>query len=598
MGLSEKTMINDFFNSFPREEIIKILSSIDTKISSLHTISSKDFLYFNKLLKQYYSNIKEISNANNVISLFINTDLPTIKNEIKDKNGMQLQLLGEAANNNNKIIDILTRVYSSTELLVVPVNNFKQNLITLKYILANLKLHLNYVKLVNGEELQKSILIIEGSIENIYKQIETVALKTESISKKIVKLKSDTCNNKDEDNSELKKELKSNFKRISFDDYLHENYVINLNTRTQKCFAYMGEVITNIQFHDIIRQKMEHIQTSQNDLIKELSSINQESANDESQLNLILKIPEITDIQVAQLLYTNKDYQTSIEKITNQLIEVSNEMIGLNTIYNSIHENTFKFEDNYITQITITQTAFEDFFEKLEKNWDNTISEGQQLKADYENFKSDYNSLFLNEKLLRQEVKNFEKLIRTNGEGFGNELMRRLKDLFSNLQINSNSLKTHLNKTTYDINSLTNIIDSFKPQSENYYISNDSIKSMTDKSLEIKQKTKEFASLSTNISDEITRSLKKIEYYSFFKTTVEEIVSSLNQINKTVNYDSLKDILGDNKEYLEKIEMLYTMKSERDIHEKLVGSDMSANEILNDQSSSSYDIDDNDIELF
>ena len=51
------------------------------------------------------------------------------------------------------------------------------------------------------------------------------------------------------------------------------------------------EVITNIQFHDIIRQKMEHIQTSQSDLIKELNTINQTSENNENQLSLF-DLPE------------------------------------------------------------------------------------------------------------------------------------------------------------------------------------------------------------------------------------------------------------------------------------------------------------------
>lgn len=598
MSLSEKTMINDFFKNFPRKDIIDTLSSIDAKISSLHTISSKDFLYFNKLLKQYYSNIKEISSANNEIAIFINSEVPKAKDEIKSKNTMQLQLLSEVDGNTNRIIELLTSIYSSIELLIVPVNNFKQNLITLKYILANLKLHLNYIKLINGDKLRKSILIIEESIERIYKQIESIVLKNESISKQIITIRNGFYDNKNLDNSEFKKKLKNGLKKISFDDYVHENYVINLNNGTQKCFAYMGEVITNIQFHDIIRQKMEHIQTSQSDLIKELNTINQTSENNENQLNLILKIPKITDIQVAQLLYTNKDYQTSIEKITNQLIEVSNEMIGLNSIYNSIHDNTFKFEDNFISQIDITQNTFEDFFEKLIKNWTKTTTNGQQLKEDYKTFKGDYNALFVNEKTLRKEVENFETLIRANGKGFGKELMRRLKDLFSNLQINSNSLKTHLNKTTHDINSAVDIVNNFQPQKKNYYISPDSIKNLSDKSIEIKQKTQSYAQLSTDISDEITRSLKKIEYYTYFKTTVEDIVSSLNIINKIVNYDSLKSILGDNKEYLDKIEMQYTMKSERDIHEKLIESDVDANDLINEKLDSSYDLDDNDIELF
>ena len=128
MSLSEKNMINEFFQNFPREEIIETLGGIDSKISSLHTISSKDFLYFNKLLKQYYSDIKNISDANNTISVFLNSDLPKIKEDIKGVNSMQLQLITDSDTNNNRILELLSNIYSSIELLVVPVNSFKQNL--------------------------------------------------------------------------------------------------------------------------------------------------------------------------------------------------------------------------------------------------------------------------------------------------------------------------------------------------------------------------------------------------------------------------------------------------------------------------------------
>jgi len=601
MGKVDNNILNNFLKSFPRNEIINKLSDIDTKISSLHTISSKDFLYFNKLLKQYYKNIKDISDANSVISVFINNDLPAIKSDINDKNAMQVKLIGETDSNINNVIDLLTQIYSSIDLLVVPFNNFKQNLITLKYILANLKLHLNYVELSNKNELQKSVESIESSIEKIYNQIEKIDTNTESVSKQITHLKNNTCLIENLSSSKLNNEIRKAiniFKKISSDSYLPESFVSDLNSRTQKCFAYMGEVITNIQYHDIIRQKMEHIQTSQNELINEIKSINKSEQNTDDQLQLIVKIPEITDIQVAQLLYTNKDYQTSIEKITNQLIEVGNEMKALHSIYNSIHENAYKFDSNTINQIVAAQGVFSGYFEKLTENRKKATVKISQLKSDYNNLKNEYNTIFLNEKALRKEVHNFESLMRANGKNFGKELTRRIKDLFSDLQVNSNSLKTHLNSITQNIKFLTNIFDTFKPRSENYYIDNKSIDNLSDKTGQIKQKTKEYALLSTKISDEITLSLKKIEYYTYFKITVEEIVSLLNEINKIVNYDSLKSNLGDNKKYLKEIEKLYTMKSERDIHAKLTDTGKSVDELLNESDSIPYNIDDNDIELF
>ncbi|MDA3892019.1 MAG: hypothetical protein PF517_10195 [Salinivirgaceae bacterium] len=601
MTHNNSNIINEFLDNFPREKIVATLSSIDDKIGSLHTISSKDFLYFNKLLKQYYSNIKEISSANNAIAVFFNTDLPTIHQEIKEKNASQIQLLNDTDSNILKIQHYLTCIYSSFDLLVVPVNNFKQNLTTLKYILANLKLHLNYIDLKNAEELQKSISKIENGVEDIHNQLNNINLQSDSVLEQIIDLKNNSCLNENLNNTELKEELKkilNNYKRMSFGEYLPENLSNSLNNHTQKSFAYLGEVITNIQYHDIIRQKMEHIQSSQNELIKEINDIDLNKPSQDDQLNIIVKIPEITDIQVAQLLYTNKDYQTSIEKITNQLIEVGHEMKSMDKLYNSIHKNSQSFEDTFVNQIVVAQDVFEKHYQLLGTNWEESDTKIKNLDTDYNTLKINFNKLFQSEKTLRAEVRQFEKLIDANDKSFGIELMRRLSHLFSDIQINSNSLKTHLNNITQNLDFLLNIIKCFKPDIQNHYIENSSIEDLTEKSQEIKQKTKEYAKLSTHISDEITQSIKKIEYYTYFKETVEGIVSLLNTINQIVNYDSLKHILGDNKEYLNRIKDLYTMKSERDVHARLFDVGQNSEDKSSKDNESSYDMDDGDIELF
>ena len=590
---------NNFFDNFPAEEIINILVDIDNKIKSLHTFSSKDFMYFNKLLKQYYSHIKDISTANNIISVFISKNLPTIKEEVNTKNQQQINLLNNINKNQEKIIGLLMHIYSSFDMLVVPGNNFKQNLITLKYIMTNLKLHLNYVNLIDNEKLKKNIAVIKNIVETIYTQIDKIKTDTNDILKDILFLKDEICINKQRKNLQLKDELTNityKLNKLILDDFVNKNFVNDMNSSTQKCFAYMGEVITNIQYHDIIRQKMEHVQSSQSFLKKELSIIAKDKyANNNDRLNLIIKIPDITDIQVAQLLYTNKDYQISIEKITNQLIEVSNEMKFLNSIYLGINENTINFKEELITKIETLQTDLTSYYNKLTTCYDTAYVKSIELKEKYYNLKKEYNTLFSSEKELRKEVKNFELLLKENsGKIFEKELLNRLKYLFYNIQTNSNSIKTRLNSITNDINTLTHTSDKFKTE-KIININHNALKTLLDKIDEIKNKSQEYSKLSRTISSDITQSLKRIEYYTYFKETVEDIEQLLNKINSLINYDALREILVENKEYLEKIETFYTMKSEREIHNKVLGLDNNNSE----EKDSHYDnLNDNDIELF
>lgn len=600
MNNSKQSTIDNFLKQFPKDEIIETLNNIDTKISSLHTISSKDFLFFNTLLKEYYAKIKDISEANNSLSLFFSKNLPEITENIKDKNTTLKSYIDKSKSNNQKVIEFLSIIYASFDMVIVPFNNYKQNLITFKYILANLKLHLGYVNLSNNNELKHSVNSLEDHVDNISNQIDSIYNKTHEVSGSLIDLKEFALAAHEKNNEEVFDKLKNisnQIKKLSIEEYWPSNTTIDLTRRTQNCFANMGDVITNIQYHDIIRQKMEHIQSSQKTLVDGLNQIQSENDNQalENQLEFIVKIPEITDIQVAQLLYTNKDYQTSIEKITSKLISVGHEMKEVHNLYNTINLNIERFEDYFISDMVVSQNYFNDFAKSINASCANISAKFKGLFENYEHLKLDYNNIFNNEKSLRKEIKNFEKLIEVNGKQFGSELVKRLVQLLTDLQSNSNSLKTNLNNITTNYRSLNNLVSSFNCEDKIFEIGTEVLNKLESEAKETKNICKDFTKLSLNISEEIAQSLKKIEYYTFFKKTVEEIVQLLNDINTKVNYDSLSSIVGNNEEILKKIEQLYTMKSERDIHQILTESDKNVNEVLEEENN---DIDDMDIELF
>jgi methyl-accepting chemotaxis protein len=600
MSQAENHKLNEFLQNFPRQDIIDTLNTIDQKISSLHTISSKDFLFFNKLLKEYYKKIREIADTNNIIGDFFNKELSKTTESLKEKNQNQKNIIDEIGQNSTHISEILAQTYSSLDLIIVPFNNYKQNLITLKYLLANLKLHFTYINLPNKNDLQTSVNLLDQSIDNIQSKFEDVGSGTDTLNTQLLNLKDNLCISKTKGKKEVVEQLKkvaNEIRKLSFEEYWPDNFINDLNKRTQNCFANMGEIITNIQYHDIIRQKMEHIQSSQKELIKGLNDLKNTEFPEkhlENQINFIAKIPEITDIQVAQLLYTNKDYQTSIEKIISKLIEVGHEMKELSSIYEQIISNSSQFESNFITEVKNTQMLYTEFLNLASSDWKNSLQQLTNLTDFYNSLKKDFNEIFVSEKALRGEIKIFEKLLKANGKNFGIELMRRLILLLSELQMNSNSLKTNLNNNTKQFGNLHDLLNSFNPEQKNKISIDDYLNNLTNGLAKIYGLSESHSKLSITISSEITSSFKSIEYYTYFKNTVEQIVTFLNEINKKVNYDNLKSFIGDNKEILQKIEKLYTMKSERDIHQQMV----KAGEISGINEEQSQDDLDDDIELF
>lgn len=601
MNQTNQNSLDDFLREFPRNQIIDTLKTIDFKIGSLHTISSKDFLYFNKLLKEYYKRIKEIADANNAISDFFSKDLQQITDKLKENNQFQKKIIDEAKLNANKILDFITLTHSSFDLLIVPFHNYKQNHITIKYLLANIKLHLTYIDVSNKTELQQSVSLVDKIIDTIQGKFESVEIESDNLNKNILAIKNNEFIEKSLGSVEAYEQLKmisNEIRKLSYEEFWPENFVANLSRRTQNCFANMGEIITNIQYHDIIRQKMEHIQLSQKELIKGLTDLETVKFSDEyidEQLNFVAKIPEITDIQVAQLLYTNKDYQTSIEKITVKLIEVGREMKELYSIYNNLIDSNKQFEDSFLNQATQSQQIFDSYQSNFTTDWEKSSHQFENLTGHYQSLKDKFSGIFENEKELRVEIKNFEKLLKANGKYFGIELMSRLIILLSELQLNSNSLKTNLNNITQNFTSLNKLVVTFKPKVTNQIDGDTALENLEGALLKITGLSQNYSAISIQISDEITASLKNIEYYNFFKNTVEEIVAHLNDVNKKVNYDQLKNLVGKNSDVLQKLERLYTMKSERDIHAQTVEHDSSLLDNAEEQNNATFE---DDIELF
>lgn len=598
MNESSKSSISDFLNNFPRIEIVDILKEIDEKINSLHTISSKDFLFFNDLLKIYYAQTKDLSGLNGQLISHLSKGISESTVQLQNKNQSQKDFIIEINGGINKLIELLSQAFSNFSLTIVPFNNYKQNLITLKYVLANLKLHLSYINLTNKDEFKKQLLGLDVELDSSLSKVETVSLNTNLLGEQLLSLKDKTNEIKANSSVELCDHILSlnkSLSRFSLEDYWSNEMIMNINSHTQMCFASMGEIITNLQYHDIIRQKMEHIQESQKELIKGIDNLEEVPQDSDalSQLaGFIVKIPEVTSVQVAQLLYTNKDYQTSLEKISNKLLEVSREMKLLNSIYTLAYQNTIKFNDKFLSEIFVSQNNFVDFLNQVKVKWEGIDTNVSVLMDNYTLLKQELQSMFDQEKEIRSEVRSLEKLIKQNGKDFSIELVSRLSQITAELQVNSNSLKNNLNAITSQMTGALHLFGKLKSDYMKMEISSEAIELMDSRLKQASNLAKGQSDHSLKISEEINSSLHKVEYYKYFKSTVEEIVAKLNLINGKIDYDSIEGAFDGGSEVLERMKEFYTMHSERAIH-----GEVAAKEDMDDAESNS-NMDEDDVELF
>src|SRR5690606_35387693 len=143
------------------------------------------------------------------------------KNQNQQKNIAQIKETGK------QIEDILTLTFSQLDLIIVPFNNYKQNLITLKYLLANLKLHFTYINLPNKTEIQSSVNTLSQSIDTIQQKFEVVGSGSDSLNNQIIELKDNLCITKTQgikETSEQLRKLSIQIKKILFDEFWSEDF--------------------------------------------------------------------------------------------------------------------------------------------------------------------------------------------------------------------------------------------------------------------------------------------------------------------------------------------------------------------------------------
>lgn len=129
------------FDSLVIKEISAIFRRIDEQLIDLLNCSSEDFLNLNADFKKYYKNAKTISENANEIFGFLSQ-----KNNIEPLNKLQLiyKDLKLFSNCINEYLESSIKKIHLTHLtldhLFLPIKNINQDLMTLRFLMANLKL--------------------------------------------------------------------------------------------------------------------------------------------------------------------------------------------------------------------------------------------------------------------------------------------------------------------------------------------------------------------------------------------------------------------------------------------------------------------------
>ncbi len=582
---------NNTFDENTINEVVTILSEIENNVKQLNKCSSDDFIMLNSYLKKQYNQIESISeNVTNVFELTAGNE----NNEIIDNLNAFIEKFKEGVNcTENEFASntqSLEKILSDINLIYIPVKNFVQNIVTLNFLTNSLKFNIVYFD-------KKSNNILDDEIESFRKfilklkkinsELETAGMQIKSSSSMIFsatrRLKEDNIETK----QKVTEQIQTAISRLKGKYREGKIKIPELKRKKEIYSESISHIITNLQYSDIIRQKIEHIQEAHRDMIQKLKNLQSLDGNkDANNIGLLMfQIKDIADLQIAQLVRTNKEYQNAVEIISTKFINIGRDInnltkdtmhfSGQTIISERIYNDFYNIED-HINEVLYLLKDFVGDNDDIEDECDNIIPQIGIFKDNYSLLSKINNEIT---ELISGIIGKIDILIE---KGYD---LEEIKGQILNVATSGKSNMSSISKYFGQCIETSKTLNFGKQESKCTALKkfNNNVKQIlneTGKNNKIITKILvETERLETKVSREIKSAVQQIKYYDFYEHTAEDIVIKLKML-----YDRIELQIEDSEELQElKRKNLkdrresYTMESERVTHDNVISGNFEEN---------------------
>ncbi|MCX7987215.1 MAG: hypothetical protein N2662_09785 [Bacteroidales bacterium] len=551
-------------NAITVEEAIAAFRKIEKWIIEILQSSTEDFLALNNQFKVYHRESKNISeNVLQIIRALTDHQLTTTFQHLKSiVEGFNK--LSEHFSSRIESFEIdLKKSIHKVENLRIAYQNFRQVIISSPLLLVNEHKTATPSNSDNNEI---------GTIKQLLQQTETL------LNDFIVKAQENSLFLSDikKDNYIHLQRLNDNIE-IGFELFYRKHQEANqfsaaLKAQAENNASYVSTIITNLQYHDIIRQKIEHIQRTHHDILSDLEKFLSGESDDtfiHNKAKTYIKIRDISGLQAAQLIHANNQYQVAIQEIFKGLEEIGNNMIAINSMCENLVGKSGQSKKYYLENIVENLHGALEYNQKL-MQLTHQINEQTQTLNDIVNSIDN-----LNEKIFSKAQDYFISLSSTIVGKEKNPTYNEWQNLNRECISHQQQISTLSGELKHKISILYQLISEFEREG-NLLQSFQSVSLTIPDLINLLQKSikdvDEFlflnSSISQKISNEIHQTVYRVKYYELFEKTCEKIINELNSLNIRLNYGydlSAKE----REENLKILKSRYTMASEHLIHDQL-----------------------------
>ncbi len=552
-------------NTLSVDSIIDVIHQINASIISLINSSSDDFLYLHSKFMQIHELIKqEASGASAMLNAFTGDgirffirSLTESTEKLKISVAVLIEDINISTRTHNEIVKILDHLY-------IPVNNYNQNLKTLSLLCTNFQFDSETVHY--GKELC-------GIIKNIHQRFPEYPNRFNKIRDEIIQLKNTLETIQNDGFQSVYDALEYIPEFVGFLSKKHiqaQQLKLLLNKKMIKSSEHASKIITHLQYQDIVKQKIEHIEQTHYEILEKLMQLNTDNDHPNYvviKAKLLIHIRDVSGLQAAQLVYANKEYQNAIEIITNKyfdLVDLVQEVIMMcKKICDSgkgTDENLEKKPEEILKKTRLLSSELKDKV-RIQIAADE-VSHGLLSEFSMNSQELCGFAKSLQECVMRIPSKKYPVISSSTIKNLvtvADEFVKTVYQIaaFSGKCISLlNKNQAIQEKKTVTLTTITHEVEKLKV----------SIREIID-GTDIFNIYKTALSR-CEISDDLLKSVRDLKYYELFEKEIEKIILSLNDISQKLHVEE-NIISKADRETLEFLKKRYTVSSEYLVHEHI-----------------------------
>lgn len=579
--------------SYSVEEIVSLFEDVDQKIQDLHQCSADDFLGLNAKFKNFYKESKSVSSdATTLLALFSHEQNEQLKEELT-AGRTELQLsLDSMKEQQYETLRLVHDLGDAMSAYLFPLRHINNEFGILNMELIALEVSFRTALLQNNFDTVGFQQMIRDWEEFVYDITETKKLSQSFLEECEYSLHHiELIGGRGLRSLVTLTELTEQG-LILFDAKQKESNqnLPAIRAKSDSVAKSIADVITSLQYQDIIRQKMEHIQQAHVKLLDDLQQIDLDKSPN-AWTQVLVQVRDISALQAAQLLATNKEYQAAIEAIALHSRTIAKEM----TSVASICRSTMNDNDDREQRSTITDLV--DRFKRADALLARVLEVFPECSREVLLIRDGASML---QKRIGGHVETFFRLStqvevmlspyrKTLGRHF-EHYMLQVDEMLSTMRRNMESVSVQNAILIKSIEGLGRYAKKLAESELLWDYVQLNVKrshSLSERLLNTEQESnallRKIETTCRSISDETQAALAAVRYYDFFENVIAEIVRGLSSMSSRICAEVDVAEHGD----MSAVRNLYTMESERKIHDQFTGT--------NEEEAPA---DDDDLELF